>query len=87
MLDLSLGYMFVSIAAIFALGLVPILSSRIYPTSPSLQRRLIAPLLFVLLAGSCFAGLGFQALVLTVIAGLSCIALKRWQDRNRNHAI
>ncbi len=77
----SMGYMFVSLAAIFALGLVPSLAPRIYPASPNVSRRLIAPVVFAMLATACFTGIALQALVLTVVLGLPCIITNRWHER------
>ena len=64
-----LGWCMVAIAAIFSLGLIPALKSSIYPQSPGLGVRVAAPALFFMMAVACFAGFGFWAMLLVVVAG------------------
>ena len=59
----------VAIAAFFSLAVLPPLQATFYPQQVSLKIRLAAPTLFGLLAAACFAGIGFWALMLTILIG------------------
>jgi hypothetical protein len=76
------GWMFVFLAAFFALGLTASLARHFYPHSPSFLRRLAGPLIFGLLAVACFMGIGRAALILVVLSGLTLIVISHWRRRN-----
>lgn len=61
--------MFLSLAALFALGVSPRFARRFYPESPSFQRRLAAPALFAVLSIACFQGMALPALIATAALG------------------
>ncbi len=79
--DTQFGWMFVAIAALFTLGLIPRFARRFYPGSPSLLRRLAAPVIFLLLAAACFAGMALPSLSLVVLLGTAMIAVTRRKGR------
>ena len=83
-LDTPLGWMFVLIASVFALGLTRTFARHFYPESPGFARRLAAPLSFAALAGACFRGAALPALVLTFALGATMILLSRWNRRNKS---
>jgi len=85
-LNVPIGWMFVALTAIFALGLSPRWANRFYPTSPSFSRRLAAPVIFAALAAVCFAGFALQALSAVVIAGGALIAMHRRTARRNQRA-
>ena len=58
-----MGWNFLLIAVVFALGLATPFARRFYPSSPSFVRRLAAPIIFIVLAVACFAGVGRWALI------------------------
>ena len=75
--DTQLGWMFVAMAAIFALGLIPRWAVRFYPTAPPFLVRLAAPVLFAVVASACFRGLAVKALALVIICGMTLIFISR----------
>jgi hypothetical protein len=86
----ALGYLFVLVTALFALGLAPRLAPLFYPdyfAEPGLLRRLAAPVLFALLALSCFIGWGLQAFILTAVLGMAQIIVSRWNRQKRSGEI
>ncbi|MGH7940687.1 MAG: hypothetical protein ACREFR_06400 [Limisphaerales bacterium] len=74
-----MGWDFVVIAAIFALGLVKPFVRRFYPASAGFIRRLAAPVIFSALAATCFAGVGLWAFICAVILCLPQIVVSRWK--------
>jgi hypothetical protein len=68
-LNVPLGWMFLSIAALFAFGVSPRFARRFYPEGPGLPARLAAPALFTALSVACFLGMALPALVTTVALG------------------
>ena len=74
-LSLPLGWMFVALSVLFGLGAVPRFARYFYPTRPSLRTRLVAPIIFLGIAGFCFGGAGMRALCLVVVAGGASIAV------------
>ena len=83
-MDMTLGWMFTAIAALFSLGLVPRWSRRFYPTRPGMATRLAAPVIFWTLAGVCFSGFAFAALVTVAALGLVLIVVQRLAKRVRS---
>lgn len=81
----ALAWMFVTIAAIFALGLTPHFARRFYPDMPHFRRRLAAPIIFGLLAAACFTGLAVPALALTAALGLTQVGRDRWRHWQAKH--
>jgi hypothetical protein len=77
-----MGWDFVLIAAVFALGLTKTFARRFYPALPSLKHRLAAPIIFSTLAAACFAGFGFWALTRVATLGLALMIVTRWRRRN-----
>ena len=77
-----LGWMFVALTAIFALGIAGPLARQYYPGPSTLPRRLAAPLIFNILAMACFMGFGQAALIFTVLLGLTLVVSRRWRLRN-----
>ena len=74
----SLGWTLLSLAAVFSLGAAPWGARCFYPKAPSLGRRLAAPILFLLLALACFAGIGFPVMVaLAVVGGAQAVRAHR----------
>lgn len=71
------AWAFVSIYALFMLGVAPAFGRQIYPQfdSLSLTTRVLAPLPFALIAAGCFAGFGQPTLIATIIVGVVLIAL------------
>lgn len=80
-LDAPFGWLFVAMAALFALGLIPRWAVRFYPASPPFLVRLAAPIIFAVLASACFLGLSVQALTVVVVCGLTLIFVSRWAGR------
>ena len=78
----ALGWMFVALAAIFALGLAGPLVRHYYPGPSTLPRRMAAPLIFSILAAACFTGIGLAALIFFVLLGLTLMIVRRWRLRN-----
>jgi hypothetical protein len=76
-MDTPLGWMFLGIAALFSLGLVPPLAGRFYPTRPRFVIRLAAPVIFGFLTASCFAGFATPALYAVAVAGTVMIVYRR----------
>lgn len=75
----TFGWCLLALAAIFSLALVPRFARRFYPTGPGVLVRLAAPVIFGALAGACFAGVGFEALVLTAVVGTVLVVHSRWK--------
>ncbi len=73
----TMGWMFVFMAAFFALGLLPQLAKRFYPDSARFRLRLAAPIIFGLMATACFIGLALPAMVLTVALGLPLVVQRK----------
>lgn len=82
-----LGWMFVALATIFALGIIGPLTLRYYPGQTTLPHRLAAPVIFSVLAAACFAGIGKGALIFVASLGLALAIRRRWQLRNSRPAI
>ena len=83
-MDATFGWMFVGLAALFSLGVVPRWAGRFYPTKPGLRVRLAAPVIFGLLAAACFVGAGFLALgTVVVLGGVQVLVNRRAQRRCR----
>lgn len=76
-MDTPLGWMFLGLAAMFSLGLIPPMAVRFYPTRPGLVARLAAPATFGLLAAACFAGFATPALYAVAGVGTSLIVNRR----------
>jgi hypothetical protein len=76
-MDTPLGWMFLGIAALFLLGLVPRLAGRFYPTRPRFVTRLAAPVVFGGLAAACFAGFATPALYAVAVVGAVLIVYRR----------
>ncbi len=81
-----LGWTFMLIACLFALGLATPIARHFYPDSPKFRHRLAAPLIFGALAVACFIGFGRAALFLVALLGLSLIAVSRWRRRSAKRA-
>ena len=81
-----MGWNFLLIAVVFALGLATLFARRFYPSSPSFVRRLAAPIIFIVLAVACFAGIGRWALICVTVLGLALIIVSRWRRRGDKHA-
>lgn len=73
----SFGGCLLLIAGIFAPGLWNPIGHRMCPGAPSVSRRLAAPLLFALLAATCFLGHGLEAMLLTICSGIFLIRRNR----------
>jgi len=82
-----MGWTLVLVAAIFTLGLASPFARHFYPGSPGLLHRLAAPLIFGVLAGTCFLGMGHEVLALTVLIGVPLIVADRWKHRSDRHAV
>ena len=82
-MDTTLGWMFVALAALFALALVPRLAVRFYPARPGVGTRSAAPVIFSLLAGACFSGFDMPALVAVVLLGSAQIITSRRKAKRR----
>jgi hypothetical protein len=78
----ALGWMFVALAGIFALGMAKPFARYYYPGLPGFPRRLAAPLIFGILAAACFMGIGRAALIFVVLLGLTLAVIGRWRGRN-----
>ena len=78
---ITFGWMFVTLAAIYALGVAEPLARRFYPGSPGFLARLAAPLIFAVLAAACFLHVAVPALIVTVALGTVQIARSRWLRR------
>jgi hypothetical protein len=75
--DTGFGWLFVAMAAIFALGLIPRWAVRYYPTSPPFLVRLAAPVIFAVLASACFLGLAVKAFAVLIVCGMILILIRR----------
>ena len=75
---IALGWMFVALAAIYALGVAEPLARRFYPGSPGLLARLGAPLIFAGLAAACFQHFAIPALISIVTLGMVQITWSHW---------
>jgi len=78
----AFGWIFVALAAIFALGMAKPFARYYYPDLPSFPRRLAAPLIFGVLAAACFMGIGRAVLIFVVLVGLTLVFIRRWRCRN-----
>ena len=76
-MDTPLGWMFLGLAALFSLGLVPRMAGQFYPTRPGFVTRLAAPVTFGLLAAACFAGFAIPALYTVAVVGTALIVYRR----------
>jgi hypothetical protein len=74
---LPFGWWLLLVAAVFALGLWPRVGRHFYPGAPGFRRRLAAPVIFTCLAVACFRGAGLQAMLVTVILGMTQIVVSR----------
>lgn len=66
---MPLGWVYVVVSLFFLLGLLKPLAHFFYPKPPTYRVRAAAPVLFATLAGACFAGVGFQALLVVLAVG------------------
>ena len=82
-MDTTFGWMFVGLAALFSLGIVPRGAGRFYPTRPGVRVRLAAPVIFGLLAVACFMGVGLPALSTVAVLGVAQILVSRRANRRR----
>ena len=80
-MDTTLGWMFIALAALFSLALLPRLAGRFYPTRPGYVTRLAAPVIFGLIAAACFAGYGLPALAVIAVVGFAQIIANRKRVR------
>jgi len=75
--DRQLGWCFVAMAALFSLGIWPVLKTKVYPQAPGLGARMAVPAMFLILAQACFAGFGLWFMIFVILAGARLIYFRR----------